>query len=206
MKKVVFLGDSITDGVRCRDSEHFMGCGYPTLVSAELGFLYPNQYKFYNRGDSGSDVLDVYKRIREYVINIKPDIVSVLVGVNDVLHEYKSQTGISAEKYYKIYSMLIEEIKEALPETKIIILEPFVLRGSYSEEHYDDCRFEVEKRAMTARKIAEENNLIFVPLQEKFDKATDIAPNEYWLFDGVHPTAAGHELIKREWIKVFRTI
>ena len=64
----------------------------------------------------------------------------------------------------------------------------------------------MEKRAEKARNVAEEYNLIFVPLQNKFDEALKIAPSDYWLWDGVHPTEAGHELILREWLKGFATV
>ena len=99
--------------------------------------------------------------------------------------------------------MLIEEVKEALPNIKIMILEPFVLKGCSTETNWDYFSTEVPKRAMMARKIAEKYNLPFIELQAGFDKLAKSAPNEYWLGDGVHPTAKGHEFIKREWLKAF---
>ena len=101
---------------------------------------------------------------------------------------------------------MIEEIKEALPDIKIMILEPFVLKGTATEEAWDVFRPEVEKRAAKARMIAEKFNLTFIPLQDKFDAAAKLAPADYWLRDGVHPTTEGHELIKREWLKGFERI
>lgn len=120
---------------------------------------------------------------------------------------------IDADKYEKIYSMLIEEVKEALPYVKIMILEPFCLRATATEnteEEPDEWNIfssEVCKRAEKAKRVAEKFDLPFVSLQDKFDEASkltaDTVGNSYWLWDGVHPTPKGHELIKREWMKAF---
>ena len=206
MKTILFQGDSITDAGRSRENDDNFGVGYATLVKGELGYEYPNQHVFYNRGISGNRVTDLYARIKADILNLKPDIMSILIGVNDVWHECKRQNGVDAEKYFKIYSMLIEEIKEELPDTKIMILEPFVLRESATEDYWEEFHAEVLKRAVKAKEIAEKYNLPFISLQDKFDEAAKSAPNNYWLFDGVHPTTAGHELIKREWIKAYEQI
>lgn len=206
MKTILFQGDSITDADRSREFDHKTGIGYPTLVTGYLGFENPNKYKFYSRGISGNRVIDVYARIKEDIINLKPDVMSILIGVNDVWHEINYKNGVDAEKYFKIYSMLIEEVLKELPDIKIIILEPFLLKASATEENWDHFRGEVEKRAAKAKEIAEKYNLTFISLQDKFDEAAKTAPPSYWLIDGVHPTTAGHELIKREWIKAFKQL
>ena len=206
MKTILFQGDSITDAGRLREDDSLLGLGYPTLVKAELGFDFPGQFTYYNRGISGNRVVDLYARIKADFINLKPDIISILIGVNDVWHEIDWQNGVDAEKYYKVYSMLIEEILDALPESKIMILEPFVLKASATEAHWGFFSDEVQKRAKKAREIAEKYHLTFIPLQEKFDQATALCAADYWLRDGVHPTTMGHELIKREWIKFFREL
>jgi len=205
--KILFQGDSITDAGRNRDDENSLGTGYPNLIKAELGFLFPGEYTFVNKGISGNRIVDLYARIKNEIINLKPDVMSILIGVNDVWHEFhENPNGVEADKYFKIYSMLIDEIKEALPDIKIIIMEPFVLNGTGTEAHWDTFKAEVKKRAEKAREIAKKYNLTFVPLQDKFDEAAKKASNDYWLRDGVHPTVIGHELIKREWIKAFNTL
>ena len=213
MKTILFQGDSITDCGRNREWFESVGDGYPVLVKAQLGYEYPEEYAFQNRGISGNRIVDVYARIKEDIINLKPDYMSILVGVNDVLHELGgSCTGVDAEKYEKIYGMLIEEVKAALPELQILILEPFCLRAVATENREEEpdrwnvLRTEVEKRAEKAKAVAEKYNLTFVPLQEKFDEASKNTENSYWLRDGVHPTAMGHELIKREWMKAFHSL
>lgn len=206
MKTILFQGDSITDAGRSRENDANTGIGYPTLVKAEIGYEFPDQYVMYNRGISGNRVVDVYARIKKDIINLKPDVMSILIGVNDVWHEFDFQNGVDADKYFKVYSMLIEEIREALPEVKIMILEPFVLRGTATEAVWEDFSAEVYKRAEMAKKIAKSYSLPFITLQDKFDEAVKSAPESYWLRDGVHPTTAGHELIKREWIKAFKQL
>ena len=203
MKTILFQGDSITDAGRSRNTDRLVGMGYPILVKGELELDYPNQYVVLNRGISGDRVVDLYARVKADILNLKPDILSILIGVNDVWHEIDHLNGVPADKYFKVYSMLIEEIKEALPDVKILILEPFVLKASATEERWEEFRTEVEMRAQKAKEIAEKYDLVFVPLQDKFDEATKLAPADYWLRDGVHPTTAGHELIKREWMKRF---
>ena len=201
MKRILFQGDSITDMMRSRENDKFLGIGYPVLVGAELGLDYPNKYEFLNRAVSGNRIVDLYARIKSDIINLKPDIISFLIGINDVWHELDDRhNGVDAEKYYTIYSMLISEIKAALPETQIMILEPFVLKGEETEKEWEYFRTETDKRAEKAKKIAEKFNLKFVPLQSKFDEKVKIAESSYWLWDGVHPNYPGHEIIKREWI------
>ncbi len=203
MKTILFQGDSITDAERSRENDANLGIGYPTLVRGELMYDYPGEYKVLNRGVSGNRVVDLYARIKADIINLRPDIISILIGVNDVWHEIDWKNGIDADKYFKVYSMLIEEIREALPETRIMILEPFVLKACATETSWEEFQREVKKRAEKAKAIAEKYHLPFITLQDKFDEASKLAPANYWLQDGVHPTTAGHELIKREWLKTF---
>ncbi|MBE6674104.1 MAG: lysophospholipase [Ruminococcaceae bacterium] len=205
--KILFQGDSITDADRSRTENHILGRGYPLLVEAALGLEEPGKHEFINKGISGNRVVDVYARIKCDIINLKPDVMSILIGVNDVWHELgESPNGVDADKFFKIYSMLIEEIKEALPSIKIMILEPFVLKACSTEEHWDFFSTEVKKRGDVAKKIAEKYGLPFIPLQNGFDELAKKAPNEYWLGDGVHPTAKGHEFIKNEWLKAYKSL
>lgn len=206
MRKILFQGDSITDTGRSRQDLTNLGFGYPALVQSALGTDAPGEYEFINRGVGGNRSTDLYARIKIDLINIKPDYLSILIGVNDVWHEVDRQDGVDAEKYFKIYDMLIEEVQAALPETKIMIMEPFVLKASATEAKWEEFSSEVKKRAIKARKIADKYNLKFIPLQEKFDEAEKLCPASYWLRDGVHPTNMGHEIIKREWLKAFETI
>ena len=212
MSRILFQGDSITDCGRVRDNNAHVGHGYALLVKAELGADNPGEYEFYNRGISGNRIVDLYARIKADIINLEPDYISILIGVNDVWHEFNKHNGVDAEKYEKIYCMLIEEIREALPNVKIMIIEPFCLEGTATENteevpnKWNVFRTEVKKRAEKAKKVAEKYGLPFVEMQSVMDKACELADNAYWLADGVHPTAMGHQLLKREWMKAFEQL
>lgn len=203
MKTFLFQGDSITDSNREDDDRvNFgLGTGYPLLVASDFLKNRKSEFCFLNRGKSGDRVTDIYARIKEDIINLSPDYMSILVGVNDVAHELTMQCGVDEEKYEKIYSMLIEEVKQSLPDIKIIILEPFILKGTATQEMWTQFNEEVKKRAEAAKRVAEKYDLIFVPLQKVFDDASSDGNAEYWSADGVHPTSAGHQIIKEELIK-----
>ncbi len=206
MKKILFQGDSITDCGRNeeRGSMISIGQGYAMLVCAELGCKYPKEYEFVNRGISGNRIVDLYARIKTDVWNLEPDVFSILIGVNDVWHELAAQNGVDTERYENMYRTIAEETLKRFPNMKMMILEPFVLKASATEEKWDEFRTEVELRAAAAKRVAEEYNLIFVPLQEKFDAAEKNTNDaSYWLADGVHPTPAGHKLIAAAWIDAF---
>ncbi len=203
MKRILFQGDSITDIRRALDNDMLMGMGYATMVGGELALKNPSKFEFVNRGIAGNRVVDIYARIKKDIINLKPDVMSILIGINDVWHEIGEKNGVDADKYFKIYSMLIEEVKAALPDIKILILEPFVLKGEATEGNWEVFKTETGKRREMAKRVAEKYDLKFVSLQEKFDEVEKLAPAAQWVLDGVHPTYAGHCLIKEEWIKAF---
>lgn len=208
---ILFQGDSITDCGRNREDASSTGVGYVHMVKGELGCEYPGEYEFINKGISGNRIVDVYARIKKDIINLKPEYLSLLIGVNDVWHELGGKhNGVAADKFEKIYDMLITEILEALPNVKIMIMEPFVLEAEKTAateaepERWDCFRTEVPLRAAAAKRIAEKYGLSFIALQDKFNEACKLAPASYWLRDGVHPTPMGHWIIKNEWIKAFR--
>lgn len=210
-KLILFQGDSITDAGRNRELPHGMGVGYANMVAGELGAAEPYKYIFRNRGISGNRVVDLFARIKKDMINLQPEIMSILIGVNDVWHEFNYQNGVSAEKFEMVYGLMIEELQAALPGLKLMLLEPFVLPGSATEtteEHPGRWEFfssELPLRAQAVKRLAEKYNLPFVPLQKLFDVANADAPAPgYWLRDGVHPTAAGHVLIKNAWLEAYK--
>lgn len=210
MKLILFQGDSITDSSRHREFDDGRGHGYATMVSGALGAQEPYKYQFLNRGISGNRVVDLLGRIRSDMINLKPDYMSILIGVNDVWHEISYNNGVSAEKYEHIYDLILQELKEELPELQIMILEPFVVPGTATDntpeqpDRWERFDREVRLRAAAAKRLAQKYDLPFVPLQDMFTKVCAEAPDRaYWIKDGVHPTVFGHELIKQQWLKAF---
>lgn len=204
--KILFIGDSITDVGRnvSNGSMESLGQGYPLIISAKLGKEEPMKYSFINVGISGNRIVDLYARIKSDVWNQKPDIISILIGVNDVWHDYDNN-GVEADRFETIYRMFIADTKKQLPNVKFIIIEPFLLNGPCTQTDYNNFRSEVIKRANAAKKIAKEFDIPLVSLQKQYDNLSENIPTTYWLADGVHPTPAGHQIIADEWIKVFNS-
>lgn len=204
--KILFFGDSITDMARSRemDGQAFgYGVGFVNSVASTLKYENPEKYDIINRGIGGHRIVDLYARIKADVWNHKPDIISVLIGINDVWHEIYGENGVELNRFEKVYRMLIEDTREQLPNVKFILCEPFALKGSATEEKYEEfC--EVKKYASVVKKLSEEYGVPFVSLQEKFDEAAEKHGAVHYLYDGVHPDVAGGKLIAEEWLKVFR--
>lgn len=200
---ILFQGDSITDDRRRREEPNSLGEGYPAYVAARMGLLVPASYTFLNKGVSGDRIVDVYARIKTDIINLHPDFMSLLVGVNDVWHEVCWQNGVDAEKFHKIYGMLLFEVRNALPNTKIMIMEPFVQDGSLTRDILPMMQKEVKLRSEAAQDIANQFGCLFMPLQQDLDDLIETAPASHWLEDGIHPTIYFHQYIADKWMKAF---
>lgn len=207
--RILFQGDSITDGNRSHDNDwnHIMGHGYAYLISSRLWFENPGKnYMFFNRGISGNRIKDLENRWKEDTIDLKPDILSILVGVNDVHAFVGKNDPEPVEKFEERYRRILDKTTFELPETKIVLCEPFIWPLSWVKDEFSIWQTETIKRSQVIRKLAIEYNAVFVELQEPFNKALKKAPMEYWIWDGIHPMPAGHELIAREWIKVTKKL
>ncbi len=207
--KIVLLGDSITDMSRNRETPdlypYSFGMGYPFVLTSKLYEKKPLGYEIINRGISGNRIVDVYARIKKDCWNLQPDLISILIGVNDVWHEIECENGVDVERYEKVYSMLIEDTLKVLPNVKIMLLEPFVLHGTATDESFD--RFlAVKEYAKVVKKLADKYCLTFVPLQDRFDQESKKVGDSNLLYDGVHPMIAGSTLIANEWLKAFEKV
>ncbi len=198
---ILFQGDSITDGNRGRNSDlnHVHGHGYQYIIAAELSAdNIDKNVEFINRGISGNRIADLYGRWVEDCLNLKPTILSILVGINDIIFNWEHKSGSDAERYEKIYRYLLDEVKKQNPDTLIVIMEPFF--GDKKEPELDAFFKEhICDYQKVARKIAEEYNAVFVPLQDMIDSYKEKTDIYNILWDGVHPTTCGHELIARRW-------
>jgi len=203
---IVFQGDSITDVGRSRDdvpANEGMGAGYPFLVSAYLRCHEPEKnWQVFNRGISGNRVVDLYARWKIDALNLKPDILSILIGVNDTWHEFARANGVEVPRYEKIYRMLLEWTREVLPKVRLVLLEPYV---QASEIVTGAWISEMDQRRAIVKELAKEFDALFIPTQSLLDAALKKAPSSYWLRDGVHPTSAGHQLIADAWIKATKS-
>lgn len=206
MTRILFQGDSITDCGRSRENDAQKGGGYANFVSAVLNVEHPGEYEVINRAISGNRIVDLYARIKADFINVKPDVLSIHIGINDVWHDVEFNNGVGADKFEKIYDMLLSEIKEELPDVKIILLGAYVTKNRATEEFWDVFEPEVKKRVEITKRLAEKYGCVFVDIQKEFDKAIERHPEPYWTAEGVHPTEAGHEIIKRAWLRAFEQV
>ncbi len=200
--KILFQGDSITDCGRISSGgagyeTNEVGPGYPGLIKSRLSLDYAEKdLTFINRGISGNRIVDLYARWRADCLNLEPDIISILIGVNDSWHEEKGN-GVEPERAERIFRELLSWTRSKLPNARIILLEPFIVPDSDKA----NLAPEVAIRAAYTKKLAREFNLTFIPLQQPIDEACKRAPSSHWSKDGVHPTPALHQLIADEWLK-----
>ncbi len=203
---ILFQGDSITDAGRNRNDEDtankqsMLGSGYAMLTSAELLCKFPkNNLQIYNRGISGHKVFQLQERWEKDCILLKPDILSILIGVNDYWHMKNGKYEGDLAKYNADYRNLINDTKSKLPDTKIVICEPFIIAGGTALDETWEPEFDSYRKA--AKQIATDFKAVFVPFQSAFNEALKKAPASYWGNDGVHPSLAGAQLMAHTWLK-----
>lgn len=207
--KIEFFGDSITDMGRDRqhDGTAFKyGTGYVFCIAANLLSRKDNDYQIINRGVSGDRIVSLYERLKPDVWVQKPDVLSILIGINDIWHDIDGMNmGVDIDRYEKVYRMIIEETKQKLPDVKIILMEPFVLNGYATKEQFGEF-LAIKKYAKRVKKLADEYGLSFLPLQQKMEEAAEEVGVENVLADGVHPNVVGAKIISDEWLKLFDKI
>lgn len=203
---ILFQGDSITDAGRDRrrtgtNEARAMGFGYPLLAGCELlrdhGKL---GLKIYNRGISGNKVPDLAARWQADCLDLKPTLISILIGVNDIWHKLNGRYDGTVEDYQKGFAALLAKTRKALPKATFVVCEPFVLRcGAVNDKWFP----EFDKRRAAAKTVADDAGAIWTPFQAMFDKAVEAGTEPaYWARDGVHPSMAGHSLMAQTWRKV----
>jgi lysophospholipase L1-like esterase len=195
---ILFQGDSVTDAGRSREDTSDLGLGYPLLVATWMAAKYPERrVRFVNRGISGNRAVDLKVRWQEDCIDLKPDIVSILIGINDTWRRYDSNDPTPVEVYEANYRDILAGTRA---ETKalILMLEPFVLP---IPEDRIAWREDLDPKIHAMRRLACEFGAILVPLDGIFAAASARRDPAFWAADGVHPTAAGHALIAQSLLK-----
>ncbi len=205
-KVILFQGDSITDGNRLKtndwDLNHQMGHGYAYIVNSTLGSKYPDKnLKFVNKGISGNRAGDLFARWIEDTIKIKPDILSILVGINDCEQLRYYGNGSDAVRFERIYRLLLDEARENNPDIKLVLLEPFALPVGEREEKAEEMFSLLKGYQEATKRVAEDYGAIFIPLQSIFNELSEKYSPDYWSWDGIHPTVCGHGIIADEWMK-----
>jgi len=203
---ILFQGDSITDAGREKvkqlpNNAGSFGQGYAFLAaSALLKTLPEKNLTIYNRGISGNKVYQLAERWQKDCLDLKPDVLSILIGVNDYWHKRNGQYNGTPEVYEKDYRKLIQATKDKLPNIKLVICEPFyVLNTSAVDGTWSAPMKEYQE---AAKQIAHDFNTLWVPFQQVFDEAVKHAPATYWTGDGVHPGMPGAQLMAEAWLRV----
>lgn len=203
---ILFQGDSITDNGRSREQENVannqsqLGHGYVLFTAANILANHPDKnLQIYNRGISGNKVFELANRWDKDCINLKPNIVSILIGVNDFWHTKTGGYTGTLTTYSADYSSLLERTKKELPGVKIVVCEPFIIHGGSALDNTWERDFAPYREV--AKGLARDFDLTFVPFQSVFNEALKKAPVEYWGPDGVHPSMAGAQLMAQAWLK-----
>lgn len=196
--KILFQGDSITDAGRNREDPYGLGCGYPLLVAAQCGMDQPEAPStFFNRGISGNRTCDLLKRWDEDTLALEPELLSILVGVNNTWRRYDADDPTPVEVFEDEYRQLLTRSKAA-GTVHLLLVEPFLLPV---KEGQIDWFEDLAPKQKVVWNLAQEFDAIFLPMQLIFNQAAQCCAASHWLSDGVHPTPAGHALIAKHWLK-----
>ena len=186
--KILFQGDSVTDAGRDRSDPHDMGNGYPRFASAMIQDSFPDtELEFVNLGIGGNRTEHLVERLETDFVEIQPDIVSIMIGVNDVWHHYSHGIETSDEQFEQNYRAVLDAIKTRT-SARILMIQPFLLetvdpaKQAYTEE--------LARKQAIVKKLADEYADAYLPLDEILHAETEEEP-AYYAADGVHPTPDG---------------
>jgi lysophospholipase L1-like esterase len=199
--RLLFQGDSITDmkwGRNQKDRNHYLGHSYVYLIAARLGVEIPgDQLDFYNRGMSGHSVANLRGRWQKDALEMKPDLLSILIGTNDV------NQGATPEAFESDYRYILDASLKANSELRLVLLDPFVLRvGRLADEKsWAERRAATDSLRAVVARLAKDYETVHVKTQDVFDAAAQAVTPEHWIWDGIHPLPQGHELIARNWLQ-----
>ena len=207
---IVFQGDSITDAWRRKEryyanDAHGMGEGYVyQIVSRLLGAHPDKNIRCYNRGISGNKVFQLDQRWKEDCLQLGPDVLSLLIGVNDFWHTLTHGYKGTAALFEKDLRALLDRTKKAHPAVKLILGEPFAVKGGTAISEAWFPTFPEYQAAV--KRIAKDYGAALIPYQSIFDEALKSGSVDYWCADGVHPSIAGGFLMAEGWMKAFEEI
>ncbi len=203
--RVLFQGDSITDARREKEKQLpnnslSFGQGYAFLAASKLlNSLAERKLIFYNRGISGNKVYQLAERWEKDCIDLKPDLLSILIGVNDYWHKRNNKYEGTVEIYERDYNLLVKRTVEQLPGIKLVICQPFAVPGTSAVDQ--SWMKPIKEYQEAAKRVADEFQAVWVPFQKVFDEAVKYAPAVYWTEDGVHPSMAGAQLMSEAWLR-----
>jgi len=227
MIRILFQGDSITDGNRYKevaqrwDLNHQIGHSYVFSIVSYLGRKYPGKYQFINRGITSESVDEAKLRWERDTLDEHPDILSILFGINgnrQMDGNYPEGVEEHLEHFDKTYRELLDMARAQNPELKIVLIEPFYIAVGKYIPGYETFKPIFRRKQEIIKKIAEDYGAIFVPVQERLEQIVkDSAetllangcptdPTAYWLWDGIHPTEPMHGFLAEFWLEATKDI
>ena len=196
--RILFQGDSITDSGRNYNNSESLGTGYVMMANTWFSAKYPEiRVTFLNRGISGNRVRNLRHRWQKCCLDLKPNVVSILIGVNDTLGRYFWKSPTSLEEFENDYRMILQQTNDLL-DAKIVLLEPFLLSDA---KNLYGLKRNLENMVEITRKLSREFGTYIVPLNRVFEDAEKIREPSFWSADGIHPNSEGHALIAQNWLK-----
>ena len=224
-QRVVFIGDSVTDGGWGRscdlgrpsaernhkDQNHIYGHGYMMMCAAHYEAVQPaRDWHFFNRGISGDDLLRIEARWDDDVVALRPDVLSMMEGINDVYLHMRNHAGEEFDfaGWESRYRALLDRAREANPDLRIMLGTPFIARVERRNESadYDSCEAAVWRLAEIVTRIAADYDAVVLRYDELFAGLELVYPSvpvSHWIWDGIHPTMAGHRMMADLWIENF---
>ncbi|MET7967066.1 SGNH/GDSL hydrolase family protein [Micromonospora sp. NPDC005305] len=193
--RVLFIGDSITDAGRDRSCGDDLGTGYAMMASAWFTARHPgHRATFLNRGISGDRVRDLRARWEGDCLALAPQVVSVLIGINDTWRRYTRDDPTSADDFARDYRHLLEATRPL--GARLVLVEPFVVPLDDAQHAW---REDLDPKVEVVRSLAAEFDATLVAVDELFQAAG--VDGRVWTRDGVHPTPFGHALIAQAWLR-----
>ena len=198
-QRLVFIGDSITDAGRRQPGTQPYGNGYVHLARAFLVARYPALgLDITNQGIGGNTVRDLDQRWEQDVVALRPDWLSVKIGINDVWRTVagRHKEAVPLEEYVATYERLLARARDATG-ARLILMEPYVIEA----DRADRFRALIDQYLPVVHRLAEQFGAILIRTQAAFDEALLAQPAAYWAEDRVHPNAPGHAVIARAWLR-----
>jgi len=196
-QKILFQGDSITDAGRIREDVNSLGGGYAMMAASRIQARHPEMgLQFLNRGISGNRAADLARRWQEDCLDLKPDWVSILIGVNDCWRRFDANDPTTAESFESHLRIILDRTRSL--GIGIILCEPFLLPCPPDREAW---RQDLDPKIHIVRKLAREFASTLIPFDGIFAASAVVRPPDFWAADGVHPSLPGHALMASEWIR-----
>lgn len=199
-QKILFIGDSITDALRREKTYAPLGCGYVHFAGYFLQAKFPElDLQIENRGISGDTTRELLARWKEDCLDLRPDVVSILVGINDLWRGYKpvldpNKTPVPPTEYEDNLRQMLSEVQRL--GSRLILMEPFY----FCRDLQDPMRRGLDAYLDVVHRLARDYRALLVPLQKAYGQLSSQVPDERWSEDRVHPSMWAHAWIARQWL------